>query len=245
MFGPIFVEERGTRRWMRFENREAVNQSIVDLKRPERPIPAYLRCAAWGLALAAKRQKALLIGLGGGGFVRFLRKRFPRIEIDIVEIDPAVVHLAQTHFRLREGRRVRLHQTDAILHLAATADRYDFILLDAYNGPVLDARLASEEFFTLAYASLAPGGICAANIALHTRREEQRTSRAFAQAFANQCFEVQMPADWNRVFLGGEAALPAQDALLQTARTVDRNEGFAFPLTPFARQTRLLRSVKR
>ena len=39
MFGPIFVEARGDRRSMRFGSRDAVEQSLVDLAHPERPVP--------------------------------------------------------------------------------------------------------------------------------------------------------------------------------------------------------------
>ena len=115
---------------MRFGSRDAVEQSLVDLARPERPVPAYLRAAAWVSSLGDPPKRALLVGLGGGGFVRFLRKRFPRIEIDIVEIDPVVIHLAKSRFGIRESRRTRIHNTDAILHLATDSSRHDLILLE-------------------------------------------------------------------------------------------------------------------
>ena len=122
---------------MRFGSRNEVDQSLVDLARPERPVPSYLRAAAWAASLGTTPKRAMLVGLGGGGFVRFLRKRYPRIEIDIVEIDPAVISAARDHFGIRESRRTRIHNTDAILQMATDPNRYDFILLDAYDGPTL------------------------------------------------------------------------------------------------------------
>lgn len=241
MFGPIFVESRGTRLSMRFGAQDEVAQSLVDLARPERPVPAYLRAAAWALSLAQQRKRVLLIGLGGGGFVRFLRSRFPRIEIDIVEIDPSVITLAKSWFRLRESRRTRVHTTDAILYLVSSSALYDFILLDAYDGPLLSDRFSSTEFFSLASTSLAAGGICAANISLRTRREEAATRQAFARAFSTDSLEVQMPSDWNRLLVGSASKLASPETVHQTAREADRRGDFAFPLTPFAKRARRLR----
>ena len=240
MFGPIFVEACGTRRSMRFGSRDEVEQSRVDLARPERPIPAYLRAAGWALSLATPPKRALLVGLGGGGFVRFLRKRYPRIEIDIVEIDPCVVGLAKSHFRIRESRKTRIHTTDAILHLVSNRDLHDFILLDAYDGPTLSDRFASTDFFSLAAASLTAGGICAANVSLRTRREEAATRQSFARAFPAASLEVEMPSDWNRLLVGGLKTLGRTANLRAHARSMDRDKHFPFPLAPFARNARVL-----
>jgi spermidine synthase len=245
MFGPIFVEARGTRRSMRFGARDEVEQSLVDLARPERPVPAYLRAAGWAFSLAAPRKRALLIGLGGGGFVRFLRKRFPRIEIDVVEIDPSVIELAKSHFRIRESRRTRVHNTDAILHLVTNRELYDFILLDAYDGPTLSGRLASKDFFSLAAASLTSGGICAANISLRTRLEESAVCQSFADAFPAGSLDVRMPSDWNRLLVGSLRPLAKAEALRFEARAMDRRREFPFPLAPFAMNARPLGTPKR
>ena len=240
LFGDIFVTERGTRRAMRFFSEDSVDQTLVDLARPERPVPAYLRAAALGLVLPAQRRSGLLIGLGGGGFLRFLRRHWPRMSVDVVEIDPTVVALARRHFRFREGRHVRLLETDAVLHLSTSRKRYDFILLDAYDGPTLSPRLGTDDFFALTAASLSEGGIAAANISLRHRREENRMLRAFGNAFAPGSFEMRMPTDWNRVAIGGCDPLGDEAAMRRTIRRWDQARRFAFPLLPFLRGYRPL-----
>ncbi|MFP6665427.1 MAG: fused MFS/spermidine synthase [Deltaproteobacteria bacterium] len=240
-FGDIFVIGRGTRRAMRFAAADGVDQSAVDLDRPERPVPAYLRAAALGLTLAGRRRRALVVGLGGGGFIRFLRRRYPRLVIDVVELDPNVVMLARRHFRFREGRHIVLHETDAILHLSETREEYDFILLDAYDGPTLAPRLASRDFFALSRARLAAGGICVANVSMRSRREEGKIARNFERAFAPRSFELYMPRDWNRLFFGGDQPLPDEPALRRHSRQLDGKRHLAFPLMPFLRNYRRLR----
>ncbi|MEO2169794.1 MAG: fused MFS/spermidine synthase, partial [bacterium] len=196
---------------------------------------------ALGITLAERRRRALVIGLGGGGFIRFLRRRYPRLVIDVVELDPNVVALARRHFRFREGQHVHLHETDAILHLSEIREEYDFILLDAYDGPALAPRLATRDFFELSRARLAPGGICAANVSMRSRREEGVTARNFARAFAQQSFELYMPRDWNRVLFGGSHALPDESSLRRHTGQLDHKRHLAFPLLPFLRNYRRLR----
>ena len=229
---------------MRFGSRNDVDQSLVDLARPERPIPSYLRAAAWAASLGAAPKRALLIGLGGGGFVRFLRKRYPRIEIDIVEIDPAVISAAKDHFGIRESRRTRIHNTDAILQMATDPNRYDFILLDAYDGPTLAERFSSSDFFALAAACLTEGGICAANLSLRNRAQESAACRHFQYAFPTGCLRVEMPADRNRLLVGRTGTLPEPKLLRSMARATDKRKDFSFPVSPFAIRARTLRSRK-
>ena len=50
-------------------------------------------------------QSVLIIGLGGGTIPRALRELLPETRIDVVEIDPAVVRVAQPLLRLRRRRQ--------------------------------------------------------------------------------------------------------------------------------------------
>ncbi len=238
LFGDILVGGGPRRRWMKFGDEDSVNQSLVDLQEPTRLVPAYLRCAAWGLSLAARKQKMLVIGLGGGGFVRFLRKRFPRVEIDIIEIDPTAVSLAKAHFKIRETKHTRIHVTDAVLYLLAQDDLYDFILLDAYEGARLGPRLADFEFFSLAQGHLESGGICVANICEPSAQREKRTTAAFSRAFHHNSLDVTMPRDRNRIVVGATSPLPSRAILTHSAQVADLLGYYPFRLTPFVRNIR-------
>ncbi|XP_048777270.2 eEF1A lysine and N-terminal methyltransferase-like isoform X2 [Ostrea edulis] len=69
------------------------------------------------LKSAVKRDEKLscvLIGLGGGGLPNFLHHHIPQIEIDSVDIDPAVVELAKKWFGYQEDQRQRAHVADGM-----------------------------------------------------------------------------------------------------------------------------------
>eukprot|EP00026_Physarum_polycephalum_P003144 Phypoly_transcript_03153.p1 GENE.Phypoly_transcript_03153~~Phypoly_transcript_03153.p1 ORF type:complete len:779 (+),score=240.35 Phypoly_transcript_03153:50-2338(+) len=58
--------------------------------------------------------RLLLIGLGGGVFPMFLHQHFPWLNVEVVELDPAVAGVAQECFGFREDSRMRLHIAEGV-----------------------------------------------------------------------------------------------------------------------------------
>jgi spermidine synthase len=121
-------------------------------------------------------RSALVIGLGSGVTVGAVTR--PPVErVDVVEIEPAVVTAAG--FFRRENRyaladpRVHLALGDARNFLLASPRRWDVIVSEPSNpwiGGV--ATLFSEEFYALARAHLAPGGVMVQWVDGYTIRPE-------------------------------------------------------------------------
>jgi spermidine synthase len=201
---------------------------------------AYLQAAALGPFLAESRRSALIVGLGGGGFSRFLARRFPGLRIDAVEIDPAVVEVARDFFEVREGPGLAIHVDDgaaylADLHATGARDRYDVILLDAYTGASVPEHLATLEFFERVREQVAAGGVVIANLGLETRDEEERILRRFSRVFSEGCFQVRPHEGDNRIAIGARSPLPEGERLLRIARAADGRERFPFSLEIVAR----------
>ncbi|AGF73460.1 polyamine aminopropyltransferase [Corynebacterium halotolerans] len=106
----------------------------------------------------------LVIGGGDGLAARELLKM--DIEVTQVELDPAVIRLANTVLREDNGGaledpRVNVIVDDAFTWLRAGGEgrAYDAVIIDLPdpNNETM-ARLYSEEFYTLAHRVLAPGG---------------------------------------------------------------------------------------
>ena len=58
-------------------------------------------------------QSVLIVGLGGGTIPRALRELLPETQIDVVEIDPAVVRVAQPLFRISPQTSADARHRDA------------------------------------------------------------------------------------------------------------------------------------
>lgn len=106
----------------------------------------------------------LFLGLGGGSAPKKFHADYPALEIDIVEIDPAVVEVAQEYFHFRSGARLHVIVDDARAYLAKTDRRYDLIIHDAYYCEKVPYHLMTREFFQQAVTRLTPTGVFAFNL---------------------------------------------------------------------------------
>ncbi|MEO1219017.1 MAG: fused MFS/spermidine synthase [Bacteroidota bacterium] len=108
-------------------------------------------------------QEALFIGLAAGTAARQYAHFLPHVQIDGVEIDPAVVEVGKQYFDLKEDN-VNIILKDGRIHLATTKKRYDTILIDAYKQPYIPFHLTTKEFFLLVQQHLRPGGVVGINV---------------------------------------------------------------------------------
>jgi predicted membrane-bound spermidine synthase len=121
----------------------------------------------WRLAeeYGPRLDHALFLGGGGFGMPEDFSRRHPAALADVVELDPAVIDVGRTYFRLDEFPRVRPIAADARRFLAGSDTTYDMIFCDAYHGlRNIPAHLVTREFFALAKARLADDGVFLANV---------------------------------------------------------------------------------
>jgi len=167
LYRNIYIAEQGRERCMYFRLRgNAGKQSCIDLNDRRRLVSEYSRMMMAGLYVQPQPRRILAIGLGGGVVPDVLQQLLPRAEIDVVEIDPAVIRVAGSHFGFRPGPRTRVHAEDgrvfAKRQLAAGA-KYDLIMLDAYDGDYIPEHLLTVEFLRELAGLLTEDGAVVAN----------------------------------------------------------------------------------
>jgi len=117
-------------------------------------------------ALLDREPRSLaVLGNAGGTVARAYGVYWPRVDVDGVEIDPAVSEAGLRWFGMGENPRLRVVDADARPFLRRTDRRYDVIFVDAYRQPYVPFYLATREFFELAKSRLRPGGLLALNVA--------------------------------------------------------------------------------
>jgi spermidine synthase len=110
--------------------------------------------------------RALFIGGGGYTFPRFLEAKYPGAQIDVVEIDPEVSHVARAFLGLPLKTRIRTFNEDArwfVMNCKETG-AYDFIFGDAFNDLSVPYHLTTKEFDVELRRLLKPDGLYLANV---------------------------------------------------------------------------------
>lgn len=218
-FSRIRVRSDGDVRALTFvrDNGQEVVQSRVNLAAPQTLMSPYARGMFASYLYQPRPQRVLIVGLGGGAMVRFLTHHEPQVQIDAVEIDPAVVRLAGDYFGVRSGGNVRVHTADAVAFVESTSDRYDLILMDAFLRPSsdTDATGVPTVLKTLAFLgrlkqALAPGGVVAFNVNEHASMADDvaAVAAAFGHAAVYRC-----PPSDNKVVIATEGGMATDDEL--------------------------------
>jgi spermidine synthase len=107
----------------------------------------------------------LSLGDAAGSFNRLYAHTHPRCTVDAVELDAAVVQLGEQFFGGRPAPGRMFAGVDARVFVERSRERYDVVLVDAYEHQVyIPAHVASIEFFTAVRQRLREGGVVSINV---------------------------------------------------------------------------------
>ncbi|PTY03463.1 hypothetical protein DB346_06165 [Verrucomicrobia bacterium LW23] len=110
-------------------------------------------------------KKALFFGGGAFGMPRKVSEAFPKAHIDVVEIDPELIRVADTWFGLKDYPAIMKHGMDARVFLRRCNEKYDYIFGDAYNGiQHIPSHLLTKEFFAEVKEHLTENGVFMMNL---------------------------------------------------------------------------------
>ncbi len=157
----LLVTEDDHYRWLRADNIWHTQMTLKDKHGRGLPYTDYVDLA---FLLNPKIKSVLVIGLGGGTVPKRFVRDYPQVTVDVVEIDPAVIKIADRYFEVKPGPRLKVHEADGRQFLRRTERKWDLIVLDAYYADTVPFFLTTKEFFTIVKQRLNPGGIICNNV---------------------------------------------------------------------------------
>lgn len=160
---------------VRVMERGGVYQSATYLgERWAEPVFAYYRAFDALFEVVPTASRVLMLGGGGFAYPKHVLAEHPQLAMDVVELDPVVVQMAERWFyfdrlRTQAGSRLRVFTQDARTYLeegaaSPVSPRYDAIVNDCFAGEHPVQALATVQALTLARENLRPGGVYLANI---------------------------------------------------------------------------------
>lgn len=236
LYRNILVTEAVNLRCLSFSiKRQLRNQTCMDTRDPDRVVFPYVRMSFAGLLVNPKPERMLMLGLGGGTVPTLLHKLYPQMEMDLVEVDQAVVNVAREYFHFQENDKMRVIVQDGrvFTRRALIEDkRYDIIFLDAYNGEYIPEHLMTVEFLRDVKNLLTPDGIVIANTFAVSRLYDHE-SVTYEEVFG-RFINLKMRGTGNRVIIASNRELPDSKHLSDMAHQLTpRFEPYDVNLTRF------------
>jgi spermidine synthase len=223
LYQTILVNKSGSTVCLQFSvRRDQRNQSCIDQRRPKEMVFTYTKMMMSALLLNPNPERVLIAGLGGGTLPTALAELFPEAQIDIVEIDPAVVAVAKRFFGFTETAKLKVFTQDARVFTKRALIRnatYDLIMLDAYNGDYIPEHLMTREYLNETKSLLTDNGIIAANTFTVSRLYDHE-SATYYDVFG-EFFNLRTAQSSNRVILTSQQPLPNIMVLGQRAKQLE------------------------
>jgi len=240
----IMVYEEGSIRTLRLgDGHDDGKQSRIDLNDPDYLLLEYTRLAFAALFINDMPLKVLIIGLGGGALPRAISHYIPEAEIDVVDIDPEVVEVAERFFMFTTGEMVRVHIGDGRTFIQKMAKdslgkRYDMVILDAFNSSSIPRHLITKEFLKEVIQVLDPKGVVAANVLVDNRLFHSML-KTYRKVF-KRCYIFMGGIAQNAVFIspGPDAPDINKKDIEERAHALQELYHFSFSMLSVARQFR-------
>lgn len=243
LYQDIVVQEKNGLRCLVFAAiRGDHNQTCQYLDNDPRLVFSYARMSLAGLLLNPKPTRVLMVGLGGGSIPAALSQLYPQAQIDVVELDPAVVKVAEDYFHFHETDNMKVIVSDARVFIKRAGlqhKQYDLILLDAFNGDYIPEHLMTREFLQETKELMTQDGVLVANT-FSTSKLYDHESVTYRQVFG-PFFNFKIPNETgNRVIIASNQALPKLPQLINRAQDlVEPLQPYGVPITqyPLSMQT--------
>ncbi len=160
-FGLIQVVDAGSPRRLRYLVNDLLVQNVYDPARHRGAATfSFVENVLTHAYSQSELRDVLCIGMGAG--VTPMRLAEEGVRVDVVDINPAMVTVAERFFDFRADR-VRVEIGDGRYFLHENAKKYDAVILDAFLGESAPSHLMTRESFQAVQSRLRPNGVVFVN----------------------------------------------------------------------------------
>lgn len=222
LYRNILVEEKRGLRCLKFNVKSAkTQQSCMQVDDPQRLVFNYTKMLFASLLVNPNPERILIVGLGGGTMSNSLHQIFPDATITNVEIDPAVIKVARNYFGFFENEKVTSVIQDGRIFVKRAVlkqQKYDWIILDAFNGDYIPEHLMTQEFLQETKTLLSENGVLAANT--FSISDLYDVESATYKSVFGDFFNVRNKKNSNRIILTSEKPLPQDSVIAERAKAL-------------------------
>jgi len=159
------------------------------------------------LACPNQECKICLIGVAGAVIpsqINYFYQSEKDLSIDGIELDDEIIEFAGDYFDY-DIPTLTLHHEDGRMFLRKNQEKYNLLILDAFQELEIPPHLSSREFFRLAAEDITDDGLFAVNVISGSfeNSQYQRLLATIQQEFAS-VWDMQMPGSSNHMILASK-----------------------------------------
>jgi len=167
LYRNIVVYEDDGVRCMIFNKRAraTTRQTCMNLSAPDELVFNFTKMMSAALYLDPNPKDILILGLGGGTLAQTFQKLVPDAHIDAVEVDRAVINVADKYFNVRANDRLTIQEADGRTFVKRQIGKksYDLVMLDAFDDDYIPEHMLTREFLSELKQVMKPNAVLAAN----------------------------------------------------------------------------------
>jgi len=133
---------------------------------------------------------SLVLGLGGGVVSKQLHD-YCKLNVDAVELDNRIIEISKNNFNLKNSG-VKIIQDDARRFIKKSKKKYDFIVLDIFNGEILPSHTLSKECFEDLKKIMNADGMIVINFNGFLKDKEGRSGRSLFKTLSASGFTTKL-----------------------------------------------------
>lgn len=123
---------------------------------------------------ADRAAPVLLLGLGGGSVIPLLRNKYGYYsKITAIEIDSAVIEIAEKEFGIGEYKPLEILCADANMFVKSTSEKFGLIIIDLFLDLRVPKVFFSNSFWQSIFGLLEEDGKVLFNAGINSAHEEQ------------------------------------------------------------------------
>jgi spermidine synthase len=223
---PYWVIDYNGYRMLMVDGNDVSVHSEMLLSAPDALVLPIFNVLLHALPFAPRLDDILLIGLGGGCVSKFLYRNLPATRLVTVEIDPDVVGIARTYFKVpSDDERFSVVVGDGRDYIETHPQCCDVLVVDGYDNTFnVPGSLTGEEFYRACHRALRPGGVVTVN--LDRRSEEWRAEhlRMLGRVFPSH-LEIPVLDAQSVLLLFKDEQVDDHTVLMQRARDLEARFG--------------------
>ena len=231
-YSDVYIYQNKNELHLKFDADSRAVQSVIDINQPYSIKMENLQYLMGILMFIPPPERILILGIGGGTLVHFLRHHFPDSQITGVDLDEELIDIAQQHLMLPlTSDNTRYVYQDAQQFISESSQQFDLVVVDIFDGSESPGWIKTPQTAQQLGSMLSPKGSIAYNLLIESDEEFSQFYALLRNEFHQQTLCLESDENEN-ILIYALNFQPAQHSLthnIQLAQQASRQ--YSIPMT--------------